>query len=1131
MHGSSRSLVLAGVISGIAASAAVATIHLNLAHSGSWAAMLGLGAGAGLVAGVALRLGEVLTRNLAADAALPIWRQPRLLARAALLWAPFALANLDTFSGAWISQRGYAPLLQAGFHSVGLAGALALLGHAATLGVTPLRRWATATAALLIAVTATVLDSRILVGLYPGLHASLGLAGILSFTLAAWSLLPRTGPLPRRMAVACALVAGISAAIVVHGDGVMRTRLAGTNPVQVQTLAWLTPADALDAWRGKETAARTFLARRTPHIEAGSPAALALDQRLPGRRAMNLLLVSVDTMRADRLQACGATQSVTPFIDGLAQRSAVFTRAYTSYPTSSPAYSSMFTALMPSLCPAGVINRAEKPVWDGKLALADLLAGAGFHCLAWSAFNAETIARENVMGHLTAGFAEFTPERRIIAWDGADLVDAARASLQRLAGRRNFLWLHLLDAHAPYKERAGHIRGNGVIAAYDSELSYVDEQLRRLFEDLDAKGSLKNTIVVVMGDHGEAFGEHGHRFHATSLYEEQMRVPLIIHVPGLPATRIDEPVSIMDIFPTVTDLLDVRDAKERDGNSLVPALLGLAPVPGYACGELFASQHTSQGGKRMVVAEGFKLIVDDALGTTELYDLRRDREELTNIASSEPARKNFLLALLNVVQGERRGSSQLEALDAALALMRSDDPEERQRGAWELHRRAMDPLFGLSRGCKELLQGALRKRALQALTECIRNGPVEAGRPALTVGCQIDAAALLEMLEGLEPVQDAGWKLEYTLLRAAAGDKGVSQDILTGLALDGTPEMPRVALHALHLDLPVAPDLLLASVRSPYVHEASQLLREVIRRGRQQDVLPLLLDLEAHPHWELYAPIRTAATDVLLGTPDTEITRHLLARLARDDDTELAARALAGLSRLAGAATRRWMDAADLGLRAWESLVHRDANAALLRLADAVALCPENSLTQLELARLEQLYGRSASAEERLRSLTTRGDFVASEAKRRICHPENVPAWTEGPLELALSNLSFPTQALCQTIACGSFDVRNASSVSLPGGLLPVQTCLKVTLVGKDGLAQDALASEFHLGSLDLAPGETRRIHGALFVPDAFGTWRVVIEGRLTLPSGEVRVIPVTGAEGLTITIDERGLEPSRIRR
>lgn len=1119
------------MISGIAASAAVAAIQLHLAHSGSWAASLGLGAGLGLVTGVLLRLGEVATRGLAADGPRPLWRRPQLLTRAALLWAPFAFANLDTFSGAWISQRGYAPLLQAAFHISGLAAALALLGFVVTLADAPLRRWITAAAALVVGIAATVIDTRILVGLYPGLHASLSLAGSLFFALAAWSLLPASGPLPRRISVACALVAGISSAMLVHDDSVLRTRIAGTNPVQVQTLAWLTPADALDAWRGKESAARAFLARRTPHIEADSPTARALDQRLPGRRAMNLLIVSVDTMRADRLQACGATQSITPFIDSLAQRSAVFTRAYTSYPTSSPAYSSMFTSLMPSLSPAGVINRAEKPVWDGRLSLADLLSGAGFHCLAWSAFNAETIAREDVMGHLSAGFAEFTPERRIVAWDGADLVDAARASLQRLAGRRSFLWLHLLDAHAPYKERPGHLRGSGVVAAYDSELGYVDEQLRRLFGDLDAEGTLKNTIVVVMGDHGEAFGEHGHRFHATSLYEEQVRVPLIIHVPGLAATRIDDPVSTMDIFPTVTDLLDVRDPKERDGNSLVPALLGTAPVPGYACGELFASQHTSQGGKRMVVAEGFKLIVDDALGTTELYDLQRDREELTNLASAEPARRNYLLALLNVVQGERSGSTLLDALDASLSLMRSEDPSERQRGAWALHQRALDPLFGLSRGCRELLQGPLRKRALQALNECIRNGPVGAATPALTVGSHIDAVELLDMLHGLRAEPDAGWQFEFTLLRAAAGDRSVSTDIATGLTLDGTPAMPRLALHALHLDLPVAPDLLLASVRSPYVHEAAQLLREVIRRGRQQDVLPLLLDLEAHPHWELYAPIRTAATDVLLGTPDTEITRHLLARLARDDDTELAARALAGLSRLAGAATRRWMDAADLGLRAWENLVHRDAEAALHRLADAVALCPEDSLTQLELARLERLYGRAAAADERLGSLTTRGDFVATEAKRRICHPEDVAAWTDGPLELALSNISLPTQALCQTIACVSFDVRNDSAVSLPGGLLPVKTTLHVKLVGEDERSEDALATDFHLGSLDLAPGETRRLHGALFVPDAFGTWRVVIEGRLTLPSGEVRVIPVRGSEGHTITIDERGLETSRIRR
>jgi hypothetical protein len=1112
VYENSRNIVLAGVLSGLAVFAALTWAEVELTPFSSWASMLGLGACAGLVLGWLLHGGAAISARVDVVAHRSLWRQPRWLVRAALLWAPFAVANRHSFSGAWIAQRAWAPLLQVGFQLGGFALALAALARVQEARSHPAGRIITGLGAALAGVGAVLLDDKVLVGLYPGLHASLIFAALLCCCAAAWLLLPNITPLFARLLCATALVLGSAAALAIHGNEVLRSQLVGQNPVLLRMLSQLTPSNALDAWRGEEDAARTFLERRLPRIEPHSPLAQQLDSRVPARRAMNVILVSVDTLRADRLRVGGAPQTVMPFVESLAQRSAVFTHAYTSYPTSSPAYSSMFTGRMPSGSPAGIIHRAQKPQWDGLLSLADLLSNAGLRCVAWSAFNAETIAREDIMGHLAAGFSEFTPDRRIVAWDGAELVDRARASVAQLGKQRHFMWLHLLDAHAPYKEREPYFQGGGPEAAYNSELSYVDAQLQLLFADLYASGAQKNTIVVLMGDHGEAFGEHGHRFHATSLYEEQVRVPLIIHVPGLAAMQVPEPVSIMDIFPTLLDLLDIPDNKTREGNSLVPTLMGAARPPGYACAELFASQHTSQGAKRMIVAEGFKLIVDEDLGTTELYDLRQDPAELTNLSSKDPARRNFLLAMLHGLRSDGATHSAIKELDAALTKMHSSDPEERKRSAMHLHQRAVDPLFGLGRGYKDLLQGSMKERALHALQNCIRRGPFEAAIAAFVIGSFVDARGLLSRISDVTPETDGGWQLEYALLRAAAGDQSVIPDLNAALLTDGTPQIPKLALHAVRFGQSVEADILFASIRSPYVFEAAQLLREAITSGYQQDLLPLLLDLQAHPHWNNYAPIRSAAADVLLGTPDTEIARHLLALLARDDDTVVAARALAGLSKIAGSNTRRWLDAADLRLRAHEALVHRDLAAALQRLNAAVDLCPEDSLLQLDFARLEQLQGRQESAGERLRALAQRNDSVAAEAARRLQHGSNVNAWAEEALALEAANFRMPSRALPKTVVLCSLDLTNRSNVALPGGLLPVGTHLRVVLVRENGQTVEDLATTLHIGALDLLPGETRRIHGAFFVPEDQAHFVVRFEGQVALPSGEVRTIPLSGA-------------------
>ena len=158
-----------------------------------------------------------------------------------------------------------------------------------------------------------------------------------------------------------------------------------------------------------------------------------------------------------------------------------------------------------------------------------------------------------------------------------------------------------------------------------AEIGVVDQQIQRLKKDLADMGLAPRTTLIVTADHGEAFGEHGTQFHATTLYDELLRVPLIISSPGVRPRQVSEPVSLVDLGPTVLDLMGVPTPGHFMGQSLVPFLRGESPVltrPIVAEGRLK---------RAMVFPDGKKAIVDDRHGTIEVYDLRSDPKEERNL--------------------------------------------------------------------------------------------------------------------------------------------------------------------------------------------------------------------------------------------------------------------------------------------------------------------------------------------------------------------------------------------------------------------------------------------------------------------------------------------------------------------
>jgi arylsulfatase A-like enzyme/Flp pilus assembly protein TadD len=351
------------------------------------------------------------------------------------------------------------------------------------------------------------------------------------------------------------------------------------------------------------------------------------------RRAQpNILLVTIDTFRADRLGL-----GLTPAIDRLAAAGLRFTQARTAVPLTLPSHATIHTGLLP---PAhGVRENGIGVLADSHQTIARLLKGAGYDTAAFiGAF---------VLDHrfgLSQGFDTYDdqiprdPEAtdRLEAERPASVVvDHALAWLERqpsaLSPKPFFLWLHLYDPHAPYTPPKEFLVPGRT--PYDGEIAYSDAQLGRLLDRLRAAGLMDRTVVVVAGDHGEGLGEHGERTHGMLVYDSTLRVPLVIGAPGrAPATR-DGPVSLVDVAPTLLraagvtppqtmrgiDLLEtVRLKPDRDlySETEYPRVAGWSPLQALT------------DGRWMTIRAGV---------ATEVYDLRVDPREEHDVFASQTA--------------------------------------------------------------------------------------------------------------------------------------------------------------------------------------------------------------------------------------------------------------------------------------------------------------------------------------------------------------------------------------------------------------------------------------------------------------------------------------------------------------
>jgi arylsulfatase A-like enzyme/Tfp pilus assembly protein PilF len=381
-------------------------------------------------------------------------------------------------------------------------------------------------------------------------------------------------------------------------------------------------------------------------IAAGVFAGLAV--WLWPRPRPNLLVITLDTTRADRLGCYGYADGQTPVLDALASSGVLCERAYTVAPLTLPAHTSLFTGLLPP--ETGVRRNGHGRLSGAIPTLAEVLKRQGYDTAAFVA----SFVLDGKFG-LDRGFETYDDE--IAGNDlhgdamhrqrpGAAVVDAALQWLAESRSRPFFCWVHLYDPHFPYLAHR-ELFGDGFAdRPYDAEIAYVDRQVGRLVDFLKLRRLDDQTLVVVVGDHGEGLGDHFEKLHGSTLYDSTMHVPLIFRHPArLPSGgRVATNVSMVDVSPTILDLLSLPALRSISGKSVLPALRGGA-IPASSCYGATDEPLVINGWSplRSLTDGDLKYI---RTTREELYDLASDPHEQHNLADADPGRTQEMASRL-----------------------------------------------------------------------------------------------------------------------------------------------------------------------------------------------------------------------------------------------------------------------------------------------------------------------------------------------------------------------------------------------------------------------------------------------------------------------------------------------------
>ncbi len=376
----------------------------------------------------------------------------------------------------------------------------------------------------------------------------------------------------------------------------------------------------------------------------------------------DVFLITIDTLRADHVHCYGYDRVETPTLDSLAKDGARFSAAFTPSPITNTSHISILTGLLPSS--HGVTDFAI-PLPTTHTTWAEFLQQKGYHTAAF--IGAVILDTKTLAPGLGRGFDFYDnfpdhPQTKS-RWNrverrGMEVVQHAETWMTAHRAGPHFVWVHLYDPHDPYEPPPpySHTYKDHL---YDGEIAYADSALANFITFLKQQGRYENSLIIVVGDHGEGLGEHNEDTHGIFLYDSTTHVPLIIKKPGKPASTgpgqvIDAQVRTIDILPTVLDLLTIPVDAHFDGESLKTYLVGADSAPRAALGETDYPLRFGWAPLRSVRDNGFKFI---QAPRPELYDLHADPKELTNLYQADNANVQKLRAELSALKSSSQPSS------------------------------------------------------------------------------------------------------------------------------------------------------------------------------------------------------------------------------------------------------------------------------------------------------------------------------------------------------------------------------------------------------------------------------------------------------------------------------------------
>lgn len=370
------------------------------------------------------------------------------------------------------------------------------------------------------------------------------------------------------------------------------------------------------------------------------------------RHAPNILLITMDTTRADRMGFLGSDRGLTPNLDDLAKQSVVFARAYSQLPLTTPSHAVILTGMYPQ---ANQVRELDATLGRNVPYLPELMRHNGYHT---GAVVASLVLDPKLnAGGFDRGFSTYdagfhpqlvgedryqSDERR------ADVVvDHAVKWLSHPQKSPFFLWVHFYDPHSPYDPPEPY-RTRYSTFLYDGEIAYMDAAIGRLLASLRQEKQYDQTLIAVMADHGEAFGEHGERHHGVFLYDATIHVPLLFKLPGgkLAGERRDMRVGLVDVAPTLLEICGVAVPSAMQGKSLVP-LIRAKEKENHSWGDRKIYSESEYGKVAFNWSPLYAWRVDKyvfvAAPERELYDQSVDPEAANNLASAKKGIADTLL--------------------------------------------------------------------------------------------------------------------------------------------------------------------------------------------------------------------------------------------------------------------------------------------------------------------------------------------------------------------------------------------------------------------------------------------------------------------------------------------------------